>query len=73
MTDDLILLFGGKCSERRVSVASAQHVTAVLPQATPWFWAPDDRVFEIAASALVAHAQPFEVDFIANGAPATRA
>ncbi len=69
MRREIVLLFGGASSERRVSVASAQHVAAVLPEARPWFWAPDGAVHEIAPEALAAIPRPFEEDF----SPGTRA
>src|SRR5207249_2028343 len=36
---DLVVLFGGPSSERKVSVASAQNVASLLEQAEAWFWA----------------------------------
>jgi D-alanine-D-alanine ligase len=63
-SSDVIILFGGRCSERKVSVASAQHLAEVLSSATLWFWSPRGEVFEVAKQALVAHDRPFEMDFV---------
>lgn len=62
------ILFGGTNRERLVSVASAQAVSAALPQADLWFWAPDGRVHEADAAALAAHQRPFELDLPVTGA-----
>ena len=58
-----IILFGGPSSERLVSVASAQHISRVLPEARCWFWAPDGRVTEVSRESLQAHERPFERPF----------
>ena len=62
------ILFGGTNRERLVSVASAQAVSAALPEADLWYWAPDGAVHEADAAALAAHQRPFEIDFPATGA-----
>lgn len=62
------ILFGGVNRERLVAVASAQAVSATLPHADLWYWAPDGRVHEADAAALAAHQRPFELDFPADGA-----
>lgn len=62
------ILFGGTNRERLVSVASAQAVSAALPQADLWYWAPDGTVHEAESAALSAHQRPFEIDFPATGA-----
>lgn len=62
------ILFGGTNRERLVSVASAQAVSATLPEADLWYWAPGGQVHEADAAALAAHQRPFEVDFPATGA-----
>lgn len=59
----VIVLFGGASSERRVSVASGQHVLSVLEGAQGWFQAPDGRVFVCAREEVAAFARPFETDF----------
>src|SRR6267378_228865 len=43
---DVTILFGGTSNERRVSVASAQNVSAVLDEAEAWFLAPLVAAFE---------------------------
>jgi D-alanine-D-alanine ligase len=63
MSSSVILLFGGQSSERRVSVASAQYMAQVLPEAMGWFWDPDGRVSEVSRAALIAHENPFKNDF----------
>jgi D-alanine-D-alanine ligase len=63
----IAILFGGTSTERRVSVASAQHMLSVLEQVepcTPWFEAPDGQIYFPAADELRAHARPFETDFV---------
>ncbi len=60
----LILLFGGPSSERLVSVASAQHISQILPEARCWFWALDGRVTEVSREHLQAHERPFERPFL---------
>lgn len=67
--NSIVLLFGGASSERRVSVASAQHVLERLPQALAWFESPEGPVFEVPASDLRALERPFETDFLPRGAP----
>ncbi len=61
------ILFGGLNRERLVSVASAQALSAALPQADLWYWAPGGQVHEADPAALAAHQRPFEVDFPATG------
>jgi D-alanine-D-alanine ligase len=61
--DDLIILFGSDSNERRVSVASAQNVARVLPDSTPWFWAPDGAVYVVDRDRLMGWQRPFETDF----------
>lgn len=60
------ILFGGTNRERLVSVASAQAITAALPQADLWFWTPGGGVRAAERAALIAHQRPFEVDFSAG-------
>ncbi|MFN3513501.1 MAG: ATP-grasp domain-containing protein [Phenylobacterium sp.] len=63
------ILFGGVNRERLVSVASAQALSAALPEAELWYWAPGGQVHAADAAALAAHQRPFEIDFPATGAP----
>ncbi len=66
---ELTLLFGGSCSERKVSVASAQHLGSHLPGARLWFWAASGAVFELSAAELSQHARAFEVELLPKGKP----
>lgn len=70
MWRDVIILFGGTSSERRVSVASAQNVSRALQGAATWFQSPSGAVFITDAAALQAHAAPFTEDFTPPGPPA---
>ncbi|MDP3273780.1 MAG: D-alanine--D-alanine ligase [Deltaproteobacteria bacterium] len=63
----LTILFGGTSGERRVSVASAAHVAALLPEAQCLFWTPDNRLQRCAGEILLKHARPFEEDFVPEG------
>jgi len=47
-----IILFGGTSNERRVSVASAQHIAAVLDEAAAWFLAPTGAVHPVTGDEL---------------------
>jgi D-alanine-D-alanine ligase len=68
---EIVVLFGGASGERRVSVASAQHVVQVLaPEVTAWFVAPDNSVFVCAHDALLGHERVFERDLVVAGPPA---
>lgn len=58
-TPRTILLFGGVGSERLVSVATAQHVSTVIPRARHWFLHTDQAVYEIDHLCLHAHEHPF--------------
>ena len=68
--DDIVILFGGDSGERRVSVASAQHIAAVLADARPWFVTPAGAVHECPREWLARHDRPFERDLEVPGAPA---
>ncbi|MBX7117079.1 MAG: ATP-grasp domain-containing protein, partial [Myxococcaceae bacterium] len=65
--EDVIVLFGGTSSERRVSVASGQNVLGALPQAKAWFLSPEGEVFICKRERVLNHARPFEVDFTLDG------
>ena len=58
------ILFGGSSSERRVSVASAQHVSAILDEAQALYLAPAGAVFEVGRDELARFERPFETDFL---------
>jgi D-alanine-D-alanine ligase len=64
---NVTILFGGTNKERLVSVASAQALCQALPEAELWFWAADDSVHETDAKTLLAHARPFEQEFVPGG------
>jgi D-alanine-D-alanine ligase len=53
------IVFGGAGSERKVSVASAQHMSTHLPEAELWHWLPDRRVQLLDRARLLAHPNPF--------------
>ncbi|MDP1829583.1 MAG: ATP-grasp domain-containing protein [Archangium sp.] len=67
MVSDVVILFGGGSSERLVSVASAQNVSAHLPGAACWFLGKTGEVFVTAPEVLAAHARPFEAEFVPKG------
>jgi D-alanine-D-alanine ligase len=67
--DSIVLLFGGASSERRVSVASAQHMLERLPRARALFESPAGQIFEVAAAELQAHERPFETEFVPRSPP----
>lgn len=69
MDSDVIILFGGSSSERLVSVASAQNVSAHLGGAACWFLSRQGAVFVVPPAVLAAHQRPFEVEFAPQGAP----
>ena len=64
---DVTILFGGTSPERRVSQASAQNVSSVLPEARCWFIAPTGAVFGVAREDLQRFERPFERDFAPGG------
>jgi len=59
---DVLVLFGGPGGERLVSVASAQNVGRLLPDASFWFWAPGGTVHEVSREAVLGHQRAFEVE-----------
>ncbi|HYI13005.1 MAG TPA: ATP-grasp domain-containing protein [Thermoanaerobaculia bacterium] len=64
MTHTTIVLFGGPSDERHVSVASAQAIVRVLPNAFAWYWAPEGAVYDVNPKDLLSHQRPFELDFL---------
>jgi D-alanine-D-alanine ligase len=60
----ITILFGGTNKERLVSVASAQALQSVLPEADLWFWDIDDTVHDVKPETLFGHARPFEDPFL---------
>ena len=67
---NVVVLFGGASGERRVSVASAQHVAEVMQGVDAWFVTPDGVVYTRTNAALARHTRPFETDFVAGSDPA---
>jgi D-alanine-D-alanine ligase len=61
------VLFGGVNRERLVSVASAQAISAALPNAELWYWTAGGEVHAASQPALLAHQQPFEVELPPEG------
>jgi D-alanine-D-alanine ligase len=59
----ITILFGGTNKERLVSVATAQALSAALPEADLWFWDVDDTVHETDPETLLKHSRPFEDAF----------
>lgn len=70
MASSTIVLFGGPSEERRVSVASAQHVAASLADSRLWFWSPSGHVYQVGHAELRDHAEPFIRSFEPTAAPA---
>ncbi len=64
MEHSTIILFGGRSDERHVSVASAQNMARSVDSALLWYWAPGGAVYDIAPAELLAHARPFELDYM---------
>jgi D-alanine-D-alanine ligase len=60
----VVILFGGSSSERLVSVASAQNVSAHLPDARCWFLSALGAVFDVSPAELAAHHKPFQHEFV---------
>jgi D-alanine-D-alanine ligase len=65
--NDVVILFGGSSSERRVSSASAQNVTELLPEAQPLFLAQTGAVFRVPREELLGFPRPYENDFAPRG------
>src|SRR5947199_947764 len=61
---DVTVRFGGTSDGRRVSVASAQNVSAVLDEAEAWFLAPSGAVHRVTREELAGFQRPFERDFL---------
>ncbi len=61
--NDCVILFGGSSEERLVSVASAQNISTVIPEATLWFWTKEGKVHEVPSEELAGHAEAFMKEF----------
>ncbi|MES2529252.1 MAG: ATP-grasp domain-containing protein [Bdellovibrionota bacterium] len=60
---DCVILFGGSSEERLVSVASAQNIATVIPEAELWFWTKDGKVHAVSQGELAGHAEAFTKEF----------
>lgn len=69
MGSDVVILFGGRSSERLVSLASGQNVSRFLPEATLWFLSERGEIHVVTATELAAH----RADFSSPFAPLTSA
>ncbi len=67
--NDCVILFGGNSEERLVSVASAQNIATVIPEAALWFWTKEGKVHEVSSSELAEHADAFTKEFSSKTAP----
>jgi D-alanine-D-alanine ligase len=65
--EKLIVLFGGTSRERLVSVASAQNIAALLPQAALYFMDFEGKIFPVTHQELADHIRPFESQFVPRG------
>lgn len=66
---DFIILFGGKSSERLVSVATAQNISEALPEAIGWFWSETGVIYEVARDEILFHTNAFNDNFIPKTKP----
>lgn len=64
-----ILLFGGSSEERLVSVASAQNIYKQFPFSQAWYLHPDGRLSVVSKEELIAHQDPFQVEFRPTAKP----
>jgi D-alanine-D-alanine ligase len=67
MNQPVVILFGGASEERRVSVASAQNVCGLLPEAELWFATPGGAVHRCRREELLAHAEAFTRELELSG------
>lgn len=72
MNEQRVILFGGASDERKVSVASAQHVSEILPTAELLFETFDGAIHRCDAQTLQSHRRAFVADFFVPGAPSFR-
>jgi len=70
MSEPVVILFGGGSEERRVSVASAQNVCGLLPEARLWFVTASGPVHRCPREVLLSHAEAFTRELSLSG-PAT--
>ena len=62
--NNCIILFGGSSEERMVSVASAQNLSTMIPEAALWFWSQEGKIFEISQTELSEHNNAFVTQFV---------
>jgi D-alanine-D-alanine ligase len=67
MSERLVVLFGGNSEERRVSVASAQHVCSRLSEAEPVFETTSGALFRCPREHLAAFQDAFVTDYAPPG------
>lgn len=68
MTDETLLLFGGKSEERLVSVASAQNLAGQYEFAHLVFQDKNEKLFRITKAELFAHQDVFRREFVPKSA-----
>ncbi len=64
MGSNVVILFGGRSSERLVSVASGQNVSRVLPEATVWFLSERGAVHLVKPAELAGYHADFSSPFV---------
>lgn len=67
--DHSVILFGGSSEERLVSVASAQNLSAQVPEARLLFIGKKNEIFETTAKDLANHENPFMIEFTPKAGP----
>lgn len=67
MSERVVVLFGGNSDERRVSVASAQHICFRIAEAEPIFEAVSGALFRCPREHLAAFQNPFVTDYAPPG------
>lgn len=65
--NDCVILFGGSSEERLVSVASAQNLSAQIPEAKLWFLSPVGNIHLVTKEDLSLHKDPFTKEFFPAG------
>jgi D-alanine-D-alanine ligase len=66
---DSVILFGGVSAERLVSVASAQHLTSHLPEATLLYMDQHEALYSVSHQELIQHQDCFTRPFTPSGKP----
>lgn len=68
MSDETVLLFGGKSEERLVSVASAQNLAGQFNFTELFFQDKNEKLFRITKAELLAHQDVFRTEFVPKSA-----